>query len=369
MSKRDSLPPAKKKQPFKKKSAQTAEDQIDDEEWIKEIIPKQQPKKDTKKSKEDISNLAATSISGIGPAVAEKLMSAGYITILAIAHASPLELVENCEIGEQTAKRIISAARLQVGIGFQSAKEILKEREKLIKISTSSKALDTLLDGGVESNSLTEISGEFRTGKTQICFQLCVMTAMDKKYGGLESGVIYVDTEGTFRPERIVQMCNRFGAPSEEVLNRIHVGRAYNSDHQMVLVLESPKLIRDKNVKLLVIDSLTSHFRAEFTGRGALLERQQKLNRFLHQLLRLADVYDMAVVATNQVLSKPDVLYGESIFPIGGNIVAHSCTTRIYLRKGKADKRIARVIDSPHIPETEAVFIISPEGILDIEEL
>ncbi len=369
MSKRDSLPPAKKKQIFKKKSAQTAENQIDDEEWISEIIPKQQPKKETKKSKEDISDLSVTSISGIGPAVAEKLMSAGYLTVLAVAHASPLELVENCEIGEQIAKRIISAARLQVGIGFQSAKEILKARETLIKISTGSKSLDSLLAGGVESNSLTEISGEFRTGKTQICFQLCVMTAMDKKYGGLESGVIYVDTEGTFRPERIVQMCDRFGAPAEEVLNRIHVGRAYNSDHQMVLVLESPKLIREKNVKLLVIDSLTSHFRAEFTGRGALLERQQKLNRFLHQLLRLADVYDIAVVATNQVFTKPDVLYGESIFPVGGNIVAHSCTTRIFLRKGKADKRIARVIDSPHIPETEAVFIIAPEGILDIEDL
>jgi len=369
MSKRDSLPPAKKKIPFKKKPAQTAENQISDDEWINEIIPKHQPKKETKKSKGDISDLSVTSISGIGPAVAEKLMSAGYITVIAIAHAAPLELVENCEIGEQISKRIISAARLQVGIGFQSAKEILIAREKLIKISTGSKSLDDLLAGGVESNSLTEISGEFRTGKTQICFQLCVMTAMDKKYGGLESGVIYVDTEGTFRPERIIQMCNRFGAPAEEVLNRIHVGRAYNSDHQMVLVLESPKLIREKKVKLLVIDSLTSHFRAEFTGRGALLERQQKLNRFLHQLLRLADVYDVAVVATNQVLTKPDVLYGESIFPIGGNIVAHSCTTRIYLRKGKADKRIARVIDSPHIPETEAVFIISPDGILDIEDI
>jgi DNA repair protein RadA len=194
------------------------------------------------------------------------------------------------------------------------------------------------------------------------------MTAMPKSLGGLESGVVYIDTEGTFRPERIVQICNRFKADPEEVLSRISVGRAYNSDHQMVLVLESPKLITEGNVKLMVIDSLTSHFRAEFAGRNSLLERQQKLNKFLHQLLRLAEVYDVAVVATNQVLSKPDVLYGETVFPIGGNIVAHSCTTRIFLRKSKGEKRIARVIDSPHIPEIETVFMIGQEGILDVGE-
>ena len=191
---------------------------------------------------------------------------------------------------------------------------------------------------------------------------------MEKKNGGLESGVIFIDTEGTFRPERIVQICSRFGANPDDVLSRIHVGRAYNSDHQMVLVLESPILIKEKNVKLMIIDSLTSHFRAEFTGRGALLERQQKLNKYLHQLLRLGEVYEIATVATNQVLSKPDVLYGETIFPIGGNIVAHSCTTRIFLRKGKGDKRIARVIDSPHIPEIETVFSITEDGIVDIED-
>jgi len=354
---------SKKEEPKKT----TSKPKKDPEDWIEEILPKAKKTPAPKIKSQDLSDVAVNQIPGIGPAVAEKLISSGYLTLAAVAHASPIELAEHCEIGEQTAKRLISASRSQVGIGFKNAKDLLKVRNKLEKISTGSKSLDTLLAGGIETSSLTEISGEFRTGKTQICFQLCVMTAMPKSLGGLESGVVYIDTEGTFRPERIVQICNRFNAPAEEVLSRISVGRAYNSDHQMVLVLESPKLITEGNVKLMIIDSLTSHFRAEFAGRNALLERQQKLNKFLHQLLRLAEVYDIAVVATNQVLSKPDVLYGETVFPIGGNIVAHSCTTRIFLRKSKGEKRIARVIDSPHIPEIETVFMIGTEGIVDVE--
>ncbi|MHA1345833.1 MAG: DNA repair and recombination protein RadA [Candidatus Heimdallarchaeaceae archaeon] len=369
MSKKENDPDTTKKATSTKKTSVKRTSDKKEEDWIKDIIPKQRKPAPKQQKKQDLSDIAINQIPGIGPAISEKLITSGYLTLAAVAHASPMELVEHCEIGEQTAKRLITAARSQIGIGFQSAKNLLETRQKLVKIPTGSKSLDTLLAGGVETSSLTEISGEFRTGKTQICFQLCVMTAMDKKYGGLGSGAIYIDTEGTFRPERIIQICNRFGAPAEEVLNNIHVGRAYNSDHQMVLLLESPKLIKEHNVKLMIIDSLTSHFRAEYTGRGALLERQQKLNKYLHQLLRLAEVYDIAIVATNQVLSKPDVLYGETTFPIGGHIVAHSCQTRVFLRKGKGEKRIARVIDSPHIPEIETMFSITSDGIADVAEI
>ncbi len=368
MSKKDDPPKTQQKKAPKAKSQQVKEKPKTTDDWIEEIIPKRSKTRITKSSSEDLSDVAVNQIPGIGPAVSEKLISAGYLTLAAVAHASPIELVEHCEIGEQTAKKLITAARSQIGIGFKNAKELLKIRQKIQKIPTGSKALDNLLVGGVETSSLTEISGEFRTGKTQICFQLCVMTAMDKKHGGLGAGAVFIDTEGTFRPERIIQIANRFGADADEVLSRINVGRAYNSDHQMVLVLESPKIIKENNAKLMIIDSLTSHFRAEYAGRGSLLERQQKLNKYLHQLLRLAEVYEIAIVATNQVLSKPDVLYGETTFPIGGHIVAHSCTTRIFLRKGKGEKRIARVIDSPHIPEIETVFCIVNEGIVDVED-
>ncbi|MBY9001061.1 MAG: DNA repair and recombination protein RadA, partial [Candidatus Heimdallarchaeota archaeon] len=277
MSKKES-PTESAKKPSVKKTTDKKE-----EDWIKDILPKQIKLKPKTEEKEDLSDIAVNNIPGIGPAIADKLITAGYLTLAAVGHASPMELVEHCEIGEQTAKRLITASRSQMGIGFQSAKILLENRKKLVKIPTGSKSLDTLLAGGVETSSLTEFSGEFRTGKTQICFQLCVMTAMDEKYGGLGSGIIYIDTEGTFRPERIVQICNKFDAPPEDILNNINVGRAYNSDHQMVLLLESPKLIKENNVKLMIIDSLTSHFRAEYAGRGSLLERQQKLNKYLHQ--------------------------------------------------------------------------------------
>ena len=340
-----------------------------EEEWLNEIVSGENKKvKKAIESETDLSDIPINRVPGIGPALAEKLLNAGYLTLASIAHASTVELVERCEIGEHTAKRLINAARRQVGVTFRTAKTLMEERKKLVKIPVGCKSLDNLLDGGIELRSLTELSGEFRTGKTQLCFQLCVTTAMDKKYGGLGADVVYIDTEGTFRPERIIHIANRFGVSSDEILNKIHVGRAYNSDHQMALVAESPKILKEKGAKLIVVDSLTSHFRAEFIGAGSLLERQQKLNKFLHQLLRIADVYNVAVVATNQVMTKPDVLYGESIFPIGGNIVAHSCTTRIYLRKAKGEKRIARVIDSPYIPEIEAIFAITEKGIVDVEE-
>ncbi|MHA1303242.1 MAG: DNA repair and recombination protein RadA [Candidatus Heimdallarchaeaceae archaeon] len=357
--------PTTRKSP-KKKHKEPSKEKDSSNDWIEEIAQT----KLVKEKREHLSDVPIHSIPGIGPAIGEKLMSAGYLTLASVAHASPLELIEHCEIGEHTAKRIITAARNQVGIGFETASEILRKRSEIIRIKTGSKTLDTLLEGGIETKSITEFSGEFRTGKSQLCFQLCVNTAIEKKYGGMEAGVIFIDTEGTFRPERITDMCSRYGedVDTEAVLSRIHVGRAYNSDHQMLLVLESPKIITANNVKLLVIDSLTSHFRAEFTGRGTILERQQKLNKFLHQLLRLADVYDLAVVVTNQVQTKIDTLYGESTLPIGGNIVAHSCTTRIFLRKAKGDKRIARVIDSPSIPETEAAFRITKKGIIDTED-
>ncbi len=338
----------------------------DSKDWINEIVPE-----DSKEvSKEEMGDIPIKSVPGIGPAIGEKLMAAGYLTLSSVAHASPMELVEFCEIGEHTAKRIITAARNQVGIKYKTAKQILHSRKNLIKISTGSKALDDLLGGGIESNGITELFGEFRTGKSQLCFQLATNTALDKKYGGLEAGVIYIDTEGTFRPERIIQMAQKYGEniDTDSILNRINVGRAYNSDHQMLLALESPKIIKNANVRLIIIDSLTSHFRAEYTGKGTLLERQQKLNKFLHQLLRLSDVYNIAVVVTNQVQANLDApVYGNTVSPIGGNIVAHSCTTRIYLRKAKEDKRIARVIDSPSLPESEAIFRITQKGIEDVD--
>jgi DNA repair protein RadA len=120
------------------------------------------------------------------------------------------------------------------------------------------------------------------------------------------------------------------------------------------------------NVKLIVIDSLTAHFRAEFVGRGTLADRQQKINKHMHALLKLADTHNVCVYVTNQVMAKPDQFFGDPTQAIGGHIVGHASTFRIYLRKGKKGSRVAKLVDSPNLPETEVAFYITEQGIKDI---
>ncbi len=181
--------------------------------------------------------------------------------------------------------------------------------------------------------------------------------------GGLLGEAVYIDTESTFRPERIIDMSKAVGLDPQEALGHIHVARAFNSNHQMLLVQKAQELARQRPIRLLVVDSLTAHFRSEYAGRGELAPRQQLLNKHLHELLRFADTYNAAVVVTNQVMARPDILFGDPTRPIGGNIVAHASTYRLYLRKSKPPKRIARLIDSPNLPEGEAVYSLTSEGI------
>ena len=305
-------------------------------------------------------------IPGVGPAIAEKLREAGYNELMAIAVASPKELAEQCEIGEKKSMDIIEGAKLCADIGgFETGEEILERRKAITKLTTGSKAFDELLAGGLESQSIVELFGEFGSCKTQVCFQLAVNATLPEDRGGLDSDVIIIDTENTFRPERIIQMATYLGVDPDETLRRIHVARAFNSQHQVLLVEKALELAQTTKVRLLIVDSLTSHFRAEYVGRGALAERQQILNRHMHDLLNFATLNNAVIAVTNQVAAKPDAFFGDPTRPIGGHIVGHTATFRIYLRKGKAGKRIARLIDSPNLPEGEAVFMVTEDGIKD----
>ena len=305
-------------------------------------------------------------IPGVGPAIAEKLHEAGYNDILAIAVASPGDLSERCEIGEKKAMDIIEGAKLCADIGgFETGTDIMERRKEITKLTTGSKAFDELLAGGLESQSITEFFGDFGSSKTQVCFQLAVNATMPEERGGLDSDVIIIDSENTFRPERIVQMATYLGLDPEETLSRIHVARAFNSQHQILLVDKAMELAQQYKVRLLIVDSLTSHFRAEYVGRGTLAERQQVLNRHMHDLLNFATLNNAVIAVTNQVAAKPDAFFGDPTRPIGGHIVGHTATFRIYLRKGKAGKRVARLIDSPNLPEGEAIFMVTEDGIKD----
>jgi len=308
-----------------------------------------------------------TDLPGVGPATAEKLEAAGYTTLESIAVAPAHQLAAITGLPLTTAQRIIQAALQSLDLTFKTAEEVYQARLRVFKITTNSKALDSLLSGGVETSSITEFYGEFGTGKTQICHQLCVNVQLPPERGGLSGRAIYIDSEGTFRPERIIQMAKALGLDEREALRNITYARAFNSDHQMLLVDKVKELAPKENVKLLVVDSVTGHFRAEYPGREALAARQQKLNRHLHDLARLADAFGIAVVVTNQVMARPEVFFGEATTAVGGHVLAHAPGARIWLRKSKGERRIAKLVDSPHLPEGEVVFAITENGIKDTE--
>ena len=309
---------------------------------------------------------AVKKLPGVGEATLNKLIKAGFNSLESIAYTPPKIIKDESGLGDKTIEKLIKASMEQLGLGFKSAEAVWEHRKNISRVTTGSQELDDVLHGGIETGSVIEFFGEYRTGKTQIMHQLCVNVQLPKEKGGLEGRALYIDTEGTFRPERIIQMSEGLDLDYKEVLKNIVYGRAYNSDHQILLVKEATSLIKEKNIKLIVIDSLIGHFRSEYIGRGTLATRQQTINAHLHDLLRLCDIYpDLAVVLTNQVQSKPDTFYGNPLRATGGNIVAHGSTIRIYLRKGKGEQRIAKVVDAPHLPEGEAVFSILESGISD----
>ena len=309
---------------------------------------------------------AIEKLPGVGPATAEKLIEAGFTDLMSIAVSSPQNLAEMADIGVNTAVKIIAAARKEADVGgFKTGEELMEERKLVGKVRTGSEALDELLGGGFETQAITELFGEFGSGKTQLAHQMAVNVTKPVEDGGLGGTAIYIDTENTFRPERIVQMAEGQGLNAEEILADIRVARAFNSHHQMLLAEKAQEVAKEHGVRLLVVDSLTAHFRAEYVGRGALADRQQKLNKHMHDLQRFADLNNAMVVVTNQVQAKPDAFFGDPTRPIGGHIVGHAATFRVYLRKSKGQKRIARLIDSPSLPEGEAVFSIVEEGVVD----
>lgn len=304
-------------------------------------------------------------IPGVGEKIAEKLREVSYTDPMVIAVTSPSELASIADIGEGQATKIINSVRQMLEIGYETADKILERRKSVAKISTNSKSLDNLLGGGVETQAITEAYGAYGSGKTQVGFQLAVSAQLPKDKSGLDGNVLWIDSEHTFRPERIIHIAKSLKLDPEKALKRIFTARAFNAEHQILLVEKAPEMVEKNNIRLIVVDSLTSHFRADFVGRGELAGRQQKLNRHLHQLQRLADAFNLAVYITNQVMADPAMLFGDPTRPVGGHVLGHMSTYRIYLRRGKEGTRIARLVDSPGLPEGEAVFKITENGISD----
>jgi len=305
---------------------------------------------------------------GVGPATSQKLRELGYHTVESLAMATAREL-EPVGVSEKKAFQIIEAARSSIGISFVRADELFKMRQTVLRLTSGSKAIDKIIDGGLETQTITEFYGEYGSGKSQICHQLCVNVQLPPERGGLNGSALYVDTENTFRLERIVQMAKHLGLDPEQVTKNIIYAEAYTSDHQMFLLENADEVIKANNVKLIIVDSLTAHFRSEYIGREMLASRQQRLNKHMHKLIALARAFNAVAVVTNQVMAKPDVFFGDAIHPIGGHIVGHTSHTRLYLRKAShGPVRIARLVSSPYLPEGEEIFKVTENGIEDVSE-
>jgi DNA repair protein RadA len=336
-------------------------------EGEKEVVVDKKTKKVSKKSKEKEASLM--DIPGVGPGAVAKLEAAGIYDLMGLAVLTPSQLAETAGMGEAAARKAIQASRQMMDLGFSDGLVHEEKRKELCYITTGSKNLDNLLGGrGIQTKAITEAFGAFGSGKTQLALSLAVGVQLPEEQGGANGKAVYIDTEGTFRPERVRQFAEGIGANPDKVLKNILVARAFNSDHQMLLLEKVSELIKNgEPIKLMIIDSLTAHFRAEYAGRGQLADRQQRLNRYLHNLMKIAEMNNLAVYVTNQVMSDPAQLFGDPTKAIGGNIVGHACTYRMYLRRGKKDSRVAKLIDSPDLPDNETVFMIETGGLRDID--
>ena len=307
-------------------------------------------------------------IPGIGPATAEKLRELGFHTVESLATATVKELTQ-AGIGEKQAAKIINEARDTIATSFIRADELMRMRQNILRLTMTSKQLDELVGGGLESQTITEFYGEYGVGKSILCHQLAVNVQLPIEQGGLNGGALYVDTENTFRPEWIVRMAPPLGLDPETVGKNIIYSEAFNSDHQILILEKADKVIQENNIKLIIVDSLTAHFRSEYLGREMLAERQQKINSHMHRLVRLARAFNAVAVVTNQVMSKPDAFFASGVEPVGGHIVAHTSHTRLFLRRATGGPvRIARLVSSPYLPEGERIFKITEEGIKDVTE-
>eukprot|EP01128_Nolandella_sp_AFSM9_P008038 TRINITY_DN4605_c0_g1_i1.p1 TRINITY_DN4605_c0_g1~~TRINITY_DN4605_c0_g1_i1.p1 ORF type:complete len:356 (+),score=84.47 TRINITY_DN4605_c0_g1_i1:53-1069(+) len=304
---------------------------------------------------------------GISAQDVKKLKDAGFHTVQRVAFSTKKALIDIRGFSENKADKVLEAAGKLVHMGFSTAAQFADIRETLVTVSTGCGELDKILAGGIETGSITECYGEFRTGKTQLCHQLAVTCQLPFDQGGGEGRCLYIDTEGTFRPERCRKIAERYGLDPEAVLENIVYARAHNSDHQSKLLTEAAEMMSQARFSLVIVDSVTGLYRTDYTGRGQLSARQMHLAQFLRQLSTLTSEFGVAVVVTNQVVAQVDgaMFAADPTKPIGGNIMAHAATTRLKFRKGKGDQRIVKIVDSPNLPESDAIFAISDSGIGD----
>ncbi|KDO27709.1 hypothetical protein SPRG_07338 [Saprolegnia parasitica CBS 223.65] len=319
---------------------------------------------------------------GINATDIAKLKEDGFATVGQLFQVSMKRLLQVKGVSEAKAEKLIQAGRKIIGerSGFISASALLINNKQKYFITTGSKQFDMLLGGGIETMSVTEVHGEFRTGKTQLCHTLCVTAQLPRSQGGGAGKVAIVDTEGSFRPQRVAEIAKtRYDLDPKDVLDNIIVARAHSHDAQMDMVTKLGVLFADPDrgpFRLLIVDSITALFRTDFSGRGELSERQQRLNVHLQRLVKHAEAlethmeFNVAVLVVNQVMADPgaNAMFGPVIKPVGGHVISHACHTRVLMKKGRGDNRICKVIDSPCMPEAECTIQLTAGGVSDADD-
>jgi len=314
-----------------------------------------------------------TKIKGFGKEKVKELEAKGITCVEELLIIPPPQYAEMIGVDNETANEHFQKARdaynkeREITSYFKKGSECKIEDDDIERISTGTKALDKLFMGGVECGATTEVYGEFGSGKTQFAHALCVRVQLPKEQGGLNAKAIWINTEGTFEPTRIEAISESLKLDSGVVLDNILVANAFNSVDQYSILLEiEKKLVEDNSYKLIIVDSATGLFRQDFSGRGMLSERQKYLDKFLTLGTNIAKLHKIAVLWTNQVYNSPMEFYGDPTIPVGGTIIAHKSTYRVYFMKsGKF--RIAKMVDSPKDRQTEVMFGLSKSGVVDMD--
>jgi len=305
-----------------------------------------------------------------------KILKSGINTVGDLARQTPKPLAEQSGVGADTCEKYIAIALTMINEGVITGAQLLEQIRDRKKLSTGSTLADEILrsdddrkfdrPGGIESSTTTEIGGENGSGKTQIMHQLAINSQLPYEDGGLEGKVMWIDTENTFRPDRIIQICDNRGYDGMKMLSGIFYEKALSTQHQQDIVNKLPRLCQENNIKLVIVDSMMAHLRAEYIGRGTLADRQQTLNAILQKLGKLGLNHGITIIYTNQVMSKPDA-YSKSSIAVGGHVMGHASTLRLFIRKGRQGTRVLKVTKSPYLPENEAPLMISDYGVEDVE--
>lgn len=310
--------------------------------------------------------LEAGVLPGVTKGTIEKIKAAGVTTVEALGRQTKKKLSELAGIGADTAEGAIEKAVNYTSKGFITGDALALLRGQRTHLTTGSEEVNQLLGGGIESQTTTELSGTNGSGKTQMCHMLAITAQLPVAEGGLGGEVAWIDTEDTFRPERIMEICRERGLDGEEFVKRIHIGRALTSVHQAKLTHQLFELVPDNNIKLIIMDSMMGHLRSEYLGREMLSARQDALKGILQTLMQVALSTKTTVVYTNQMLANP-VLFGGNK-PTGGHVMGHAATMRLEVRKGRNENRVMKLTKSPYLPEGEAQFLITGAGVEDTEK-